>query len=669
MSDPRIEGNVRKMIELGAPEADIDSYLKTEGLTAQQFRSSVIEPKETGHKAGATDMLAQGATLGFSDEVGAAGRAVGGSLVNMARGEPANLGGEYDSAAAAIRAELEGYKKESPAAAIAAELTGALASGGPIGSKVVNAASRVPAWLRGAATGAGFGGVAGAGYAEGGIENRAIGAGMGATLGGVVGGAVPIAADMFSSAGNRAVQNAVGMQPTTQGQRKVLEAFGRDQVDPTRVQARLRTLGPQATIADAAGENTLGLARGAAAVPGPSKNRAAAILEPRQTAQGERLYGAVNRGLKPDLYYEAEDKFISRLRTNADSAYKKAYAAKDIESQKLDRLLERPIIKDAIDRAADLAGIEGRRLSIPDKLLTEQAKEAAKLGLMDAPPKGGVGRGLTTEAIDDIKRGLDALIEKEQSELTGRLTKRGKAINDLKREILSEVDAINPAYKEARKIYAGDAETVQALRDGREFMKLDPEQISRNVADMSASERDAFRSGAARALKDMIDKTADNTDATGRLFGNKLIREKLRPLFETQRAFNEFRQAVERESAFSRTRRTVMGGSPTARIEAEKADMAVDPGVAVTAAQGNYLQAGSQLLRNVMAKVKTPPAQTAQELSGMLFTQDQARNQVLLRELLRRHQMGQAQRNASAVLGGAGLGVLPQYLSSRMAPQ
>jgi hypothetical protein len=48
----RIKRNVEKMISLGAPEAEIDGYLGTEGFTPQSFRQSMIEAKQPQRTTG-----------------------------------------------------------------------------------------------------------------------------------------------------------------------------------------------------------------------------------------------------------------------------------------------------------------------------------------------------------------------------------------------------------------------------------------------------------------------------------------------------------------------------------------------------------------------------------------------------------------------------------------
>src|SRR3546814_9417357 len=107
---------------------------------------------------------------------------------------------------------------------------------------------------------------------------------------------------------------------------------------PGKVSARLRALGPQATLADAGGENLAGLARAAAGVPGPAKNRAAMTLNARAEGEAGRITQKINKNLKPQDYFGAEDAFLDRLRTNANDLYGEAYrAGQHLESKTLDR--------------------------------------------------------------------------------------------------------------------------------------------------------------------------------------------------------------------------------------------------------------------------------------------------------------------------------------------
>jgi hypothetical protein len=602
--------------------------------------------------------VASGMTFGLADEA-AAGAA---ALTGVGRQEGA--GDDYSSNLAAERARDEQIPTGTR---IAGEVAGGIATGsglaraggavlGVVAPKAGQALARLPGYVKAVGTGGAVGGAYGAGTAEGGAGNRLAGAATGAALGaGTAGLAYPLvkAGEAGIRAIGRGLENRMG--PATAGQGKVLQAMERDQMTPAKVRARLRALGPQATLADAGGENLTGLARAAAGVPGPAKNRAAIVLNQRAEGEAARLTQKINKNLKPKDFFAAEDEFLGNLRSNAAEIYQEAYqAGKQLESKTLTRLLERPIARDAMKEAAELAGIEGRRLSALDPTLTAQAKEAVKLGLLDpgVVPKGGIGRGITTEAIDDLKKGLDSIIDRETNQFTGGLTKRGALIAGFKRDLLREVDSLNPLYAKARATYAGDAEVLNALRLGRDFMKLDPEEITRAMAGMSIGAQQAYRSGAARAMKDIIDNTPDMASASRRLFGKSVTRQRLQAMFPDQETYNDLARALLSESRFSQVRNTVLGGSPTAARLAEQSDLGVDPGIVQGALQG---RGGliSGLVRAGMDKLTQPNPVMANELSKMLFSRNQPMNQLALDQLLARAQLGGVNKRNVNALGQA----------------
>lgn len=154
---------------------------------AQQASAPIVAPTvEVGAKvpysAGAETARAglQGLSLGFADELEAALRS------------GAISGQEYETIRDQLRAKQEAFARENPKTALAAEVAGGLAT--PLG--VFGAATKAPSILRSALTGAGIGGVQGAGKSTS-EENLAgdvvagtlTGGGIGAGLG-TVGAAI-----------------------------------------------------------------------------------------------------------------------------------------------------------------------------------------------------------------------------------------------------------------------------------------------------------------------------------------------------------------------------------------------------------------------------------------------------------------------------------------------
>lgn len=150
-------------------------------------------------------MAAQGATLGFGDEIASMGSALGrevGSWVGLA--DDADVMDRYNQRQAESRANREAYREAHPVEAITTEIGGGFLTGGlgagraaaavgarSLGGRLLQkAAARraqqpgiVSATRRAATEGA----IAGIGGAEGGLEERLQGAGTGAAFGGVMG--------------------------------------------------------------------------------------------------------------------------------------------------------------------------------------------------------------------------------------------------------------------------------------------------------------------------------------------------------------------------------------------------------------------------------------------------------------------------------------------------
>lgn len=133
-----------------------------------------------------------GLSFGLADEVGSYGNALideGLELFGLA--EPATFGQRQESYQEGFRDRLKEYQQQRPIESLAVEAgAGMLLPGGQI--KAAKSLSNIQKLKRAAKIGAGYGGLAGFGYAEGGASERAvgaaIGAGAGATLGGIAEG-------------------------------------------------------------------------------------------------------------------------------------------------------------------------------------------------------------------------------------------------------------------------------------------------------------------------------------------------------------------------------------------------------------------------------------------------------------------------------------------------
>ena len=111
----RVSANLRKMFEQGAPQTDMESYIRMEGYTPQRYLAAMGRMKRgVGEvEAGAFRTFMQGLSFGFSDEIEAAVKA-------------AFTKGSYQDNVEAVREGIKQYQKQNPVAAMSSELAGAL---------------------------------------------------------------------------------------------------------------------------------------------------------------------------------------------------------------------------------------------------------------------------------------------------------------------------------------------------------------------------------------------------------------------------------------------------------------------------------------------------------------------------------------------------------------
>ncbi len=570
--------------------------------------------------------VAHGATLGGSDEAAAFM-----SDLTGIGGTPGAAPG-YEGELAAQRARDE----EIPLATrISGEIAGALVN--PLTRASLPA--KAPGWLNAVGLGALYGGGYGFGASEGGLENRSEQATNMALIGGGTGLALyPVAkgVEWAVRKGWEALSRA--MNPEKAATAAVAQAVRRDQMTPERVEARLRNLGPQAMIADAGGQNVRGVARAAAGTPGVAANRASIALNQRARGEAGRISEAQG-GLRSggDDFYAARDAFITDMEKRAAPLYEQAYGEfPALMTPALQRIISGKAGQKALREAADILENEVSAGRLPAGILAE---------VRVAAQGGGT---LSLRAWDHVKRGLDSLLDqsKNRNVLTGKLTGRGFSLDTVRRSLLKELDRVTGGtkgtYAQARKIYSGDAEAIRALDVGRKVLNKDPELITREIAALSESGKEAYRTGAARAIMDVAERTGDTASAANRLFGNARNRARFRAIFPDQESFHIFQRALTQEQRFSQTKNFILSGSQTAPRTAGAADLGAAGSVgAMIGSNAPFLPGlvGAGLGRRVAERVKqaifgdgTPMDEA---LSRMLFSRDPAKNAQTIAEIRR----------------------------------
>lgn len=647
-------------------------------LAELEAKAGTEKPKAIGNVQGLLRQFAHTAALGFDDE--------------LAGAVSAATGGEYKSARDAYRQEREQYGDENPVKSFAAGLAGSLATGiGGAGKLAATKAGKAAAdAYRGTTAlgrfglnvgaGASAGAVAGAGNAEEG--ERLAGAGSGAVIGGATGGLVqPIAWGAKKVADTVAqpikwAADRVRMGPEQQFSRKLAEQMRRDGMTPRDVAKRIATLGDDSMLADV-GENVRGMAEGYALQPGAAKKAANTALMTRAKGQAKRATDAVLEGLDlsaDDLNFDSQVQNIHATMREVGKGY--APIVDTVETpmnENIEKLMTGPMFKNALNAAKTIAA-DDVALGEADSAIIKQLEsieikpsDVVRAFGADVPLVGTQGMSLnystkpTLRVWDYAKRGLDSIINDGTDPLTGKMTSEARRAFLYKSKLLGELDSVVPAYKEVRGKYADQFALESAMKLGRAFAAKDSEVTARFLQDMSEPEQKMFRAGAARAIRDKILSAPDTGDAYKRMFGNELMRQKVRSVFPDDATFKKFARQMDREAAFSSTKAALTGNSRTAAREALKDDAGIDPGIAMDIAQGRVGALAARLAgKGVQSALEVPEA-TRNVAAQYLFATDRETKLKALRmlqaEALRKMTPPQAPPSLNIPLASALMGM------------
>lgn len=584
-----------------------------------------------GDGQGLLRQFASGASFGFDDELA--------GIVSAA------TGGDYNSARDSYLRESQGYAAENPGKSFAANLAGGLAAGiggagkaaaTNLGGKAIQAYQGAGALGRlgmNVASGAATGALSGLGNADSG--ERLAGAGTGALIGGATGAVVqPIAYAAKKATDAIAppfmwAKDKVLMKPEEQFARKLAQQVERDGMTPGQVAARLGKLGPDAMLADV-GENVTGLAEGYAILPGQAKTAAKAAILNRAKGQQDRVAKSVLDGLDlgaDDLNFDKQIAGVHSAMREVGKGY--APIVDSVETpmnESMERLLQGPTMKSALGKAF--------RIAQDDVALGEADSTVQKyLALNDKGegmfmPFGGqfaeMKQRPTLRVWDYAKRGLDSIINDGTDPITGKLTSQARQAAEFKRKLLSEIDAVAPAYKEVRGKYADQYALESALKLGRAFANKDSEVTLRFLEEMSDPEKAMFRAGAARAIRDKVFSAPETGEAYKRVFGSKLMKERIRSIFPDAKSYAKFARDIEREAVFGQTKNTILGNSRTAAREALKDDAGIDPSVLMDFAQGRVGALASKFASNRLQSAMEVPEAVRNVGAQYLFSTDPA---------------------------------------------
>lgn len=318
------------------------------------------------------------------------------------------------------------------------------------------------------------------------------------------------------------------------------------------------------TLADLAGDNVRGLAGKLARAPGESKAIMSKNMLERDKGASPRVQGDINDALGQKSAYEAKATLDQARSAAAAPLYEefKAHPPMNPDEMlpegRIGSLLSRPSMKVGIANAIKIAQEKG----VDTHTLGVTLNEAGEPIFLKTP---------TWETVDFIKAGLDDVVETYRDKTSGKLVldRYGRAANDTRSDFLRAADSMNPKYKAARDSWAGPSQSRDAIAWGRDFARMEPEEIADRVSRMSPNDKEFARLGVAQTLRKMVMKTGRSGDESRKIAGNEYIQRQLRPFFDDQQAYDKFTRSIDAEGRMFKTNYDVFGNSKTAERAAE----------------------------------------------------------------------------------------------------
>lgn len=296
------------------------------------------------------------------------------------------------------------------------------------------------------------------------------------------------------------------------------------------------------TLLDLADENTVQRIKNTASNIGPARKTLSEYSQgvlANQEANAREIF-ARNLSDKDD-YLKELDALAEQRETASRPLYDAAHAEAVQPSGNIKLIAGTQNGQQAIRWALRIANADGVQLEGVFKrgnryMLGGPEKMNKLTGARTASP------AVPVQTLDYIKQGFDDLVERYRDKATRKLVldKQGNATNNQRRRLITEIDELSPAYRQAREAWAGPSATLDAMDRGRKYFSSDksPADITRVLRDpnMTASEKEFFRAGAVQALLRNIQKRVDGANKFNAVSRSTDSRAKLVALFEGDEA-------------------------------------------------------------------------------------------------------------------------------------
>lgn len=412
-------------------------------------------------------------------------------------------------------------------------------------------------------------------------------------------------------------------------------------MSPTDVETAFRGAqdNPQGqVVADVFGDPGVRTTRAIAQAPGQTGQRAAETVRDRFSNAAQRIVSTLQRSLGVG---ESRTAALSRLgdeyQTASNTLYKPTLSqpttpemAEAFKTRIGDVLMADPVMRDAERRAGRIFARDGR------------------LGLVT----GGVRDNLP-RYLHYVKMGLDDAIGAARRDPSGIQSTEMRGVMALRTRFVTAMDDIIPGYREARQQWGGLANAEEALSEGADFVRMNPEEVQARVAQMTPFELHHARIGLADEVRTMTRGAVNRNRNVTIPLDDPDVQRSIAAVYETPEQAAHFLDAVNTQYRLLNNASQWTTGSPTYSNVMHGADehlqTAAEMGGHV--ARGNPLAAAGRGAQHVMNMVTGGALERANNARGealltRIDTPDARAFTAEVVRLLRERQAARAGRSA-----------------------
>lgn len=296
---------------------------------------------------------------------------------------------------------------------------------------------------------------------ESAIKNMAIGAAGGA------GGVMLGRAVMGAAQAGKALVEPFTAKGRDQIAGRVLSRFAANPAAITAAKGGKTATGAVPTLAEETGDAGLARLQDALRSVDPQiNNMIGGRLAENNAARVQALQSLASTAAKRDAAEAAR-------KTASQPLYQQATQAAYTVDDRLADLLQRPAVRQAMERAKTLAQNKGRVTTFD----VSPGNPYSGLGIPD-----NKSRQITGQALQDLKMAMDDMLSDPQSGFAG---KAGDAVRDLRGQLVGWMEKANPAYKAARTTYADLSKPLNAMDVGDEIAR----RATSNTNDLAGNPR------------------------------------------------------------------------------------------------------------------------------------------------------------------------------------